>query len=143
MIIDNSDFYILHGEDDSCDMRIMQRYLDKMDYKGTYLQASLGQEVLEKINDLSQPKLPDLLILDIGLPGINGKEILSLIRADERTMGIPIMMMSGSNSQRDNQECIARGANVYIQKSGDPAELQHIVKCFIEGFVHVSAQEFI
>jgi len=50
--------------------------------------------------------------------------------------------MSGSSSKRDYEECIALGANAYIQKTSDIDELVPLLQCFIEGWVRSSAQKF-
>jgi CheY-like chemotaxis protein len=142
MINNDSNFFILHGEDDDCDIRIMKRILKKIEYQGEYLNLLIGSDLLARMDDITKPKLPDLLILDIGLPGTNGKEILASLRQEDRTMGVPIIMMTGSNSKRDYHECISLGANAYIQKNSDSQSLELILKCYIEGFVYLSAQKF-
>jgi CheY-like chemotaxis protein len=143
MIKNYKDFTILHAEDDICDVRMMQRILTKMQYQGEYHQLTIGDQILPWMNDVKRRKLPDLLILDISLPGANGIELLELLRKEERTMGVPIIMMSGSNSLRDYHKCIALGANAYIQKTVEIAQLELIAQCFIEGFVHQTSQRFI
>jgi CheY-like chemotaxis protein len=142
MINNDSNFFILHGEDDDCDIRIMKRILKKIEYQGEYSNLLIGSDLLAWMDDITKPKLPDLLILDIGLPGTNGKEILASLRQEDRTMGVPVMMMTGSNSKRDYHECISLGANAYIQKNSDSKSLELILKCYIEGFVYLSAQKF-
>jgi CheY-like chemotaxis protein len=142
MINNDSNFFILHGEDDDCDIRIMKRILKKIEYQGEYSNLLIGSDLLAWMDDITKPKLPDLLILDIGLPGTNGKEILASLRQEDRTMGVPIIMMTGSNSKRDYHECISLGANAYIQKNSDSKSLELILKSYIEGFVYLSAQKF-
>jgi CheY-like chemotaxis protein len=142
MINNDSNFFILHGEDDDCDIRIMKRILKKIEYQGEYSNLLIGSDLLAWMDDITKPKLPDLLILDIGLPGTNGKEILASLRQEDRTMGVPIIMMTGSNSKRDYHECISLGANAYIQKNSDSKSIELILKCYIEGFVYLSAQKF-
>lgn len=143
MIINNTDtdFFILHGEDDSGDARMLEVILEKVGYQGGYHHLVLGQEVVEWMTDIHKP-LPGLLLLDIGLPGIDGKEILQLLRKEPRTLGVPIIMMSGSKSLRDYQECIAMGANAYIQKTADLDSLAPICQCFIDGWKRLSSQVF-
>ena len=83
MIVNDSNFFILHGEDDDCDIRVMARILKKIGYQGIYSNVVIGSDLLTWMNDLNKPKLPDLLILDIGLPGANGKEILASLRQED------------------------------------------------------------
>lgn len=141
MDYDYSRFRILHGEDDVADTRMMNAVLDKIGFSGEYENLCLGQEVIARLND-SEQLIPDLLILDIGLPGLNGKEILSLLRQQERTFSLPVLMLSGSSSLRDYQECIRLGANGYIKKTADAAVFTQTCRCFIEGWARLNGQDF-
>jgi CheY-like chemotaxis protein len=143
MMINYDDFSILHGEDDLSDIRMMERILKNIGYKGSYDNLSIGEDVITRLEESKLSELPHLLFLDIGLPGTNGKELLAQLRKDEKTMSIPIIMFSGSISQRDYHECIALGANAYIQKTSDIERLESIVKCFVEGFVFLKQQRFL
>lgn len=143
MIKNYKEFTILHAEDDVCDARMMQRILHKMQYQGEYHHLSIGNQILPWMNDAKKGKLPDLLILDISLPGANGIELLKLLRQEERTMTVPIIMMSGSSSLRDYHKCISLGANAYIQKTAEIDQLESITQCFIEGYVRLTSQKFI
>lgn len=124
------------------DARFVQRVLSKIHYDGTYTNLVLGHDLLNWIHDHQKSSLPGLVLLDIGLPGISGKEVLTELRRSPETMAIPVIMMSGSNSQRDYHECIELGANGYIQKTADQRRLTCILHHFIEGWSLLSDQEF-
>lgn len=138
---DSKNILILHGEDDLCDMRMMQIILKKIGFEGDYLNLTIGSDVEKWMMDPSNP-LPFVLLLDIGLPSIDGKELLKRFRSNERTMGVPILMMSGSSSERDYHECIALGANAYIQKSDDMEVIVPVMKSFIDGWGYLKEQKF-
>ncbi|MFK7997756.1 MAG: response regulator [Granulosicoccus sp.] len=141
MEFDYSDFSILHGEDDPADARMMGVILTKIGYNGDYRRLSLGHEVADWIGAASNP-LPRLILLDINLPGLTGKEILRKLRADERTMSVPILMLTGSSSERDYHDCIQLGANSYIKKTSDLDAYTQICHRFIEGWARVAKQDF-
>lgn len=142
MELDTQSTFILHAEDDVCDVRMMKIILNKINFKGEYKNLSTGIELFEWIQDRANPT-PDILILDIGLPGIDGKELLTKLRKNESTCSLPIIMMSGSSSQRDYQECIALGTNAYIQKTANVDGLEHVMKCFVEGWSYLNKQTFL
>ncbi|MEJ2681249.1 MAG: response regulator [Gammaproteobacteria bacterium] len=141
-------FKLLHGEDDAADVVIMQRILKDMQFQGTYQCFSIGQDVVDWILKRGRfaeasHGVPDLVILDIGLPGINGKEILHILRTDEITKYIPIIMMSGSVSERDYQECVALGCNGYVQKNESLKFMTETCHCLIRAWMNLVRQRFV
>ena len=71
---------------------------------------------------------PDLILLDIMLPGIDGLEVCSRLRADEQTKHIPVIMVSVKASTEDVKSGLDKGANGYVSKPFDPFKLLEIVK---------------
>jgi CheY-like chemotaxis protein len=145
--MEKSNFLILLGEDDKLDVKIMERVLKTANYTGELQHISLGPHVLDwllKKGDYSESshKLPDLIFLDIGLPGVDGKTILKTLRNEDSTRSIPVIIMSGSVSERDYFECITLGCNAYIQKSSDLKFFTETVGYFINGWMNLSRQEF-
>lgn len=63
--------------------------------------------------------LPNLLLLDINMPGMNGLDLLKCLKADTRLRMIPTVMLSTSMSSRDIEEAKLNFANSYVLKSGD------------------------
>ena len=63
---------------------------------------------------------PDLILLDINIPGVNGKRLLTQIRAKSN---IPVIMVTGINNTRDEATCISYGADDYVTKPYNPTIL--------------------
>lgn len=63
----------------------------------------------------NSPK-PDIIVLDINIPIMDGKSVLKEIRSDEDLTGIPVLMLSTSERKQDVDECYALGANIYLTK---------------------------
>ena len=74
--------------------------------------ALSGEIALKKIHKLK----PDLIILDLDLPGINGCEVCRLLKKDRRYSDIPIVMLTAKNRAEDRLLVIEAGANAYITK---------------------------
>jgi CheY-like chemotaxis protein len=71
-----------------------------------------GIEAIERTREL----LPDVILMDIQMPGIDGLEAIRRIRADERTRSIPIIALTALAMQGDQARCLEAGANDYLSK---------------------------
>jgi CheY-like chemotaxis protein len=71
---------------------------------------------LKKEGEFSAATTPDLILLDINLPKIDGKEVLANIKNDERLKVIPVVMLTTSDSEKDIFESYHNHANCYITK---------------------------
>lgn len=85
-----------------------------------------GKEVLPFLNSHLE-QLPDLIILDLSLPDINGKKVLQNIKAQAHLHHIPIIIRTGFNSNREKVDCLKLGADWYYEKTDDIATLEYQV----------------
>lgn len=70
-------------------------------------------------------KQPRLVVLDLRLGRMDGLEVIRAMRADPRTMGVPVVMLSGSSEKAELDRCYEAGANSVVRKSTDFDELRH------------------
>ncbi|MEO0722906.1 MAG: response regulator [Bacteroidota bacterium] len=96
----------------------------------TYLQECLNEryQIREAANgnqawDICEKELPDLVISDVMMPGGSGLELSERIRKNERTNHIPLILLTGKNSQADRLEGLRSGADVYLTKPFHREEL--------------------
>src|SRR5678816_1415829 len=75
-----------------------------------------AMEFLKKEGEFGNAKTPDLILLDINLPKIDGKEVLASIKNDEVLKIIPVVMLTTSDSEKDIIESYNSHANCYITK---------------------------
>jgi two-component system, OmpR family, response regulator MtrA len=66
---------------------------------------------------------PDLVVLDISMPEIDGLEVLRRIRADEETSELPVLLLSAQAQEADVRQGFATGASAYVKKPFSPREL--------------------
>ena len=116
---------ILVVEDDPDIADLVRRYLQKAGFE-VDVRAS-GREALGAI--AAQP--PDLLVLDLMLPQINGLEICRIVRSDGKTAGIPIIMVTARTEESDRIAGLELGADDYLAKPFSPAELVARVRALL------------
>jgi len=91
--------------------------------------ASDGVEALEKI----MVKSPDLIVLDIVMPRMNGYEVCRRIKTDPKTQNIPVVMCSSKSEEFDRYWGMKQGADAYIAKPFHPQELVGTIKQLLRG----------
>jgi CheY-like chemotaxis protein len=91
------------------------------------LAATNGEQALEMIRS----EKPDLVLLDIMMPRIDGYEVARIMRADEALRDIPIIMLSAKAQDHDIQKGIAVGVDEYITKPFAPDHLVHVVNEYL------------
>lgn len=106
---------ILLVEDNAGDIYMFENALKISGFKFNLVKITNGDDVLPylKRNDTS---LPDIIILDLNLPGKNGKEILSDIKNDKKLGLIPVIIFTTSNAEFDIQTSYKLKANCFIKK---------------------------
>lgn len=72
--------------------------------------------------------LPDLLVLDLMLPGMSGLEILTSLRADPRTAGLPVLMLTAKGQGRDREAAERAGVSAFMSKPFSNAEMRARVR---------------
>lgn len=72
--------------------------------------------LLSRIEDGEDEVCPSLVLLDLNLPRVTGLDVLKRIRSGERCSGIPVVIMTSSDAERDRRECAESGATAYFQK---------------------------
>ena len=114
--------YTLIVEDSATERSIIMGYLKEV---GINVSVALtGEEALEKI----QHKIPDLIVLDVVLPGRSGFEICRQLKGSENTNQIPIILCSTKGTEIDKFWGMKQGADAYLSKPIDGEELVVKVK---------------
>ncbi len=110
--------YILLVEDNPDDEALALRALDRSALPADVVVARDGAEALEKLRP-DKERLPDVVFLDLKLPKLSGLDVLRRLRADPRTVLLPVVVLTSSNEDEDVRECYRAGANSYVRKPVD------------------------
>jgi two-component system, OmpR family, phosphate regulon response regulator PhoB len=92
---------------------------------------TLRAESAEQALAMVREELPDLIVLDWMLPGINGVELARRLRSDKRTQAIPVIMLTARADEQDKLVGLETGADDYITKPFSPRELNARVKAVL------------
>ncbi|MGH9736902.1 MAG: response regulator [Candidatus Acidiferrales bacterium] len=118
--MDNS--VILLVEDNPDDEALTVRALKKNNIKNALVVAHDGTEALDylfgkgKYDGRDTQSMPQVILLDLKLPKLDGFDVLRAIRADERTKLLPVVILTTSNEEQDRINGYGLGANSYIRK---------------------------
>ncbi len=118
---------ILVVEDDLGSLRLMTFALEQEGYE--ILTASDGFAGLKA----AQNEHPDLIILDVMLPGLDGYEICRRLRQQPQTAAVPIIFLSARAGQGDKDVGLRMGANAYLAKPADPSTILAKVETLLAG----------
>lgn len=110
---------ILLVEDNADDEQLTLRAMRQSDIPNIIRVARDGADAIDKLFGDGSGKLPDLVLLDLKLPKINGLEVLQRIRQDDKTKTLPVVILTSSDEERDIVESYNLGANSYIRKPVD------------------------
>jgi two-component system, response regulator len=111
---------LLLVEDNPDDEALTLRAFRKHNLGNEVMVARDGVEALEVL--LGGGPLPQVVLLDLKLPRLDGLEVLRRLRSDERTRHLPVVVLTSSQEERDLVESYRLGANSYVRKPVDFAE---------------------
>lgn len=106
----------------------------------TFLLERAGFDVAAEANgrtalDVALANPPDVMILDLMLPGADGFEVLRHLRADPRGLGLPVIMLTATGQREDRETALSSGADLFISKPFSNADLVQAVVRLARGSV--------
>ena len=116
---------VLAADDDEDILALVTFRLERSGY--SVLQARDGAEALE----LARAKKPDLAVLDVMMPKMDGFELTRRLRAEEATSRMPIILLTARAQDADVQQGFDAGADDYIRKPFSPQELRSRVQAIL------------
>ena len=119
---DYSGYNVLAVDDIPLNILLVQKMLKRFNFK--LRTASGGQQAL----DMVAQKKPDLILLDLMMPGIDGFEVIRRLRENPETADIQIIILSALNSQEDVVKGFNAGANDFIMK---PIIMEKLLSCVV------------
>ena len=128
---DYSKYSVLAVDDIPLNILLVQKMLAKFNFR--LKTAANGQQALDSV----AAEKPDLILLDLMMPGIDGFEVIRRLRADPETADIQIVILSALNSQEDVVKGFNVGANDFIMK---PIIMEKLLSCVVTQMQIVEAK---
>lgn len=109
---------ILIVEDSPDDFEATKRAFSKANLRNEIKHCESGESALAYLRGDANAT-PGIILLDLNMPGLDGRKTLEIIKKSDQLKTIPIVILTTSNDERDVQACYELGANTYIQKPVD------------------------
>lgn len=124
---------ILYIEDNPLNMRLVRK-----------LVKSFGYDMIEAMDGITglamvKSERPDLLLVDVNLPGMDGLEIASEVKKTPEIASIPIIALTANAMHGDRERCLAAGCDSYIAKPISRQELFNILNRFLSDDTQIAA----
>lgn len=129
---------VLLVEDDLADAMLIQ---DALAERGArhLTQVEDGMAALDHLRDPANPR-PDLIVLDLNMPRMNGREFLSIVKEDPELRTIPIVVLTTSSAPDDVAGAYRQHANAYVTKPVNLAEFEEAVRSIDAFYLDVAAK---
>jgi CheY-like chemotaxis protein len=116
---------ILCVEDNDSNMRLVSRIVEGEKHR--FMSAVDGQTALA----LAIDEHPDLILLDINIPGLNGLELARRLKSDSDLASIPLIATTANVLRGDRERCLEAGCDEYLPKPLDVRELQMVLRAYL------------
>ncbi len=115
---------ILVVDDDEGHAELVRRNLRRAGVSNPIVRLTTGQDALDYVfrqgEFASRPQGHLMILLDINMPGVDGVDVLTRIKADPQRRAIPVVMLTTTDDPREVERCYALGCNVYMTKPVEP-----------------------
>jgi CheY-like chemotaxis protein len=122
---------ILYADDDLDDKMWVTEACKALNYVFDIEFVENGQEALQYLEKLPGEHLPELIVLDLNMPQLDGRQTLQRIKNNERYKNIPVIIVTTSSNKVDVEICKRLGAVLYLVKPDTHQEWQVIVQHFM------------
>ena len=138
---DSRTVQILLVEDNPADARLTQEAIRDTEFRYQLHLAEDGEEAMEflhKEGEFVDVPRPDLILLDLNLPGMDGREVLAEIKSSDDLGSIPVVVLTTSTAQQDLLYSYGLRANSYVNKPIDRDRFNDMIKSVMEYWINIS-----
>ncbi|MGD1855732.1 MAG: response regulator [Leptolyngbyaceae cyanobacterium] len=135
---------LLVVEDSDEDFEILQIFMEDLAVANPIYRCTTGDKALDFLyqnreQDKTAPsKRPSMILLDLNLPGIDGREVLERLKQDDEFREIPIVIFTTNSDPRDIKFCYGKGANGYLIKPIGTERFEKAVQAFVNYWLYTN-----
>jgi CheY-like chemotaxis protein len=129
---------LLIAEDSDEDFEVLQLLMQQMAVQNPIYRCTNGDKVLDFLyqdgdyHNAEVAPRPSVILLDLNLPGTDGRDVLEQLKQDQKFKQIPIIVFTTSSNPKDVEFCYQKGANGYLIKPVDSDALEKTVQAFVD-----------
>ena len=123
-------FTILSAEDDLDDQFLIKEAIEEAGIEASVSFVSDGEALIEKLTDQYKGSLPDILLLDLNMPVMDGITVLKVLRERRELDDLPVIILTTSSNQSEIDQCYSLGAKSFITKPSSFKGMVEVVKSF-------------
>lgn len=120
---------VLIVDDDPDDRESIRDAFLENKHHQNYIFVESGSKLLDHLYSIKSKNYPSLILLDLNMPGMDGKQILKEIKSDKTLYQIPVIIMTTSASEVDMRTSYMLGANCFITKPDSYSKLINVTNC--------------
>jgi CheY-like chemotaxis protein len=121
---------ILYADDDSDDQLFLHETLSSCNLPADMVCVNNGEEAISYLEHTPAAQLPALIILDLNMPKLDGRQTLDYIKAKPGLAGIPVIILTTSDNAVEKKECTQSGADYFFSKPQNVKGYQNLVQYF-------------
>lgn len=140
----NSKTPLLVVEDSDEDFEVLQIFMEDMAVVNPIYRCTTGDKALDFLYRKQDAKntqaamRPSMILLDLNLPGTDGREVLERLKQDDEFREIPIVIFTTNSDPRDIKRCYRQGANGYLIKPVGTERFEKAVRAFVDYWLHTN-----
>ena len=138
---DSRPVQILLVEDNPADARLTQEAISETEFRYQLHHVEDGEDAMDFLRhegEYSDSPRPDLILLDLNLPGMDGREVLAEVKVDQEISSIPVVVLTTSTAQQDLLYSYGLQANSYVNKPIDRIRFNDMIKSVLDYWINVS-----
>jgi CheY-like chemotaxis protein len=121
---------ILLIEDDQDDIELLQEALKENNVMADFDILMQGNKIVGWLEE--SRAVPDVAIMDLNLPKLHGREVLTLIKGHEKYRNVPVMVLTTSSQPEEKEYCLSKGAEEFLTKPSTTEGFMEMVKTILK-----------